>query len=324
MINWAALHAQIPVSDPLYGWITAQQHSGHCDLDPDRYGDLPRWLSAIDNLPDVQPTSVNFSLDAPHVTMQTDAAGLTQIQSCLASLHPWRKGPFDVCGIRVDAEWRSDFKWKRLRDSLSPLAKRRVLDVGCGNGYFCFRLLGEDATLALGIDPSPLFNVQFALLKRLYGARAAHLLPLPDTALSDCPSAFDTVMSMGVLYHRKSPFEHLALLQRCLRPGGELLLETLVVEGDDNTVLVPSDRYARMRNVWFLPSREAMAHWLQRAGFTRIRCVDDTVTTDAEQRSTDWMRFESHDKALDPSDSSRTIEGLPAPRRAAFVAERPA
>lgn len=65
--------------------------------------------------------------------------------------------------------------------------------------------------------------------------------------------AFDTVFSMGVLYHRKSPIEFLQQLKSQLRPGGELMLETLVVEGDENTVLMTGDRYAQMRNVWFYP-----------------------------------------------------------------------
>ena len=323
MIDWRALQSEMPQADPLQTWLAELRESGHCDLDPVRYGDLPRWMSAIDTLPAVSPGNVDYRRDAPRVELTADPDVLARIESCLAALHPWRKGPFDISGIHVDAEWRSDYKWSRLRDTVSPLAGRRVLDVGCGNGYFCFRLIGEGARLALGIDPSPLFNVQFAMLKQLFGASPAHLLPVPDTALSSCPASFDTVMSMGVLYHRKSPFDHLALLHRCLRPGGELLLETLVVDGDENTVLVPHARYARMRNVWFLPSTLAMEHWLRRAGFTQVRCVDESLTTASEQRTTDWMRFESHDQALDPTDPTLTIEGLPAPRRAAFLAERP-
>ncbi|PMC22346.1 tRNA 5-methoxyuridine(34)/uridine 5-oxyacetic acid(34) synthase CmoB, partial [Klebsiella aerogenes] len=44
---------------------------------------------------------------------------------------------------------------------------------------------------------------------------------------------------MGVLYHRRSPLDHLWQLKDQLAPGGELVLETLVIEGDENTVLVP-------------------------------------------------------------------------------------
>ena len=127
---------------------------------------------------------------------------------------------------------------------------------------------------------------------------------------------------MGVLYHRRSPIDHLLALRDTLRPGGELVLETLVVEGDEHTVLVPGERYAQMPNVYFLPSSLALAQWLTRAGFTNVRIVDEAITTQDEQRRTDWMTYQSLADFLDPNDPSRTIEGYPAPRRAVLVAER--
>jgi tRNA (mo5U34)-methyltransferase len=136
-------------------------------------------------------------------------------------------------------------------------------------------------------------------------------------------SCFDTVFSMGVLYHRRAPFDHLEELKNALRPGGELVLETLVVEGDANTVLLPRDRYAQMRNVWFIPSALALENWLQRLGFVNIRTVNINQTSVEEQRSTAWMNFQSLADFLDPNDSSKTIEGYPAPRRAVVIAEKP-
>ena len=95
------------------------------------------------------------------------------------------------------------------------------------------------------------------------------------------------------------------------------------VEGDVNTVLVPEDRYAQMRNVWFLPSVPALELWLRRAGFTDVRSVDISRTSVEEQRATQWMRYQSLPDFLDPQDHSRTIEGLPAPLRATLVARKP-
>jgi tRNA (mo5U34)-methyltransferase len=77
-----------------------------------------------------------------------------------------------------------------------------------------------------------------------------------------------------------------------------------------------------MRNVWFLPSVTALGVWLERAGFRGVRCVDVTATTAAEQRSTEWMPFDSLDQALDPADPGHTVEGHPAPLRAVLLAER--
>jgi tRNA (mo5U34)-methyltransferase len=133
--------------------------------------------------------------------------------------------------------------------------------------------------------------------------------------------AFDTVFSMGVFYHRRAPMDHLRELKDCLRPGGQLVLETLVIEGELGEVLVPEGRYAKMRNVWFLPSPDTMLSWLRKCGFANQRMVDFTPTTVEEQRPTEWMTFESLPDFLDPADHSRTIEGHPGPIRAVFLAE---
>ena len=133
---------------------------------------------------------------------------------------------------------------------------------------------------------------------------------------------FDTVFSMGVLYHRKSPLDHLSQLKNQLRKGGELVLETLVVDGDVNTALVPADRYAKMKNVYFIPSVECLINWLQKTGFNNVRCVDVALTSLQEQRKTEWLENESLIDFLDPQDHSKTIEGYPAPKRAVILANK--
>ncbi len=285
------------------------------------HGDLQRWGAAVDALPPITPTRVElaqrFALDG-----DCDEATRTALKDALMGLIPWRKGPFELFGVHVDTEWRSDWKWSRVSPHLD-LRGKRVLDVGCGNGYYQWRMLGAGADSVVGIDPNWLFFCQFLAMKRYLPDLPAWHLPL---ALEELPAkleGFDTVFSMGVLYHRRSPIDHLFDLKDCLLRGGELVLETLVVEGDAQQVLVPEDRYAQMRNVWFLPSVPALELWLRRAGFVDVRCVDVSVTSIEEQRSTEWMRYQSLPEFLDPADHSRTIEGLPAPARAVMVARKP-
>ncbi len=103
----------------------------------------------------------------------------------------------------------------------------------------------------------------------------------------------------------------------------KLVLETLVIEGDENAVLVPVDRYAQMRNVYFFPSARALKVWLENVGFENVRIVDENVTTTGEQRTTEWMTHNSLPDYLDPNDPSKTVEGHPAPRRAVLVANKP-
>ncbi|NRA61426.1 MAG: tRNA 5-methoxyuridine(34)/uridine 5-oxyacetic acid(34) synthase CmoB, partial [Psychrobium sp.] len=175
---------------------------------------------------------------------------------------------------------------------------------------------------AVGIDPSTLFLFQFEIIRHLANNdQRAHLLPLGIEQLPKL-NVFDTVFSMGVLYHRKSPIEHIQQLKDQLRPGGELVLETLVIDGDENQVLVPAGRYGKMNNVWFLPSVAALELWLGKLGFENIRVVDVSTTTLEEQRKTPWMDYESLSDFLDPNDQSKTIEGHPAPKRAVIIATK--
>lgn len=285
------------------------------------HGDLARWYAAVEALPELTPKQIELR-DALRLEADCDDATRAKVKAALQGLIPWRKGPFDLFGVHVDTEWRSDWKWQRVAPHLD-LAGKRILDVGCGNGYYMWRMLGAGADAVIGVDPNWLFLNQFLAVKHYLPDSSAWHLPL---ALEELPArleGFDTVFSMGVLYHRRSPIDHLLELKDCLLKGGELVLETLVVEGDAQQVLVPEDRYAMMRNVWFLPSVPALELWLRRAGFVDVRCVDVSTTSVEEQRSTEWMRFQSLPEFLDPADHGRTLEGLPAPTRAVLLARKP-
>lgn len=308
---------------PLAAWLQCLPAQVDAVWQRQPHGDLPLWQDTLERLP--SPLVSSISLTEPFVQAgkeeDCDQATRELIRTQLMRLHPWRKGPFEICGLTIDTEWRSDWKWSRLQGDIEPLQGRLVLDVGCGNGYHAWRMAGDGARTVIGIDPTQLYHFQFAAIRHFLGDQApVRLLPLGIEDLPPNLQAFDTVFSMGVFYHRRSPFSHLAELKGCLRPGGELVLETLVIEGECGRVLVPDSRYAKMRNVWFIPTPGTLSGWLTRAGFHNIRIVDVTQTTTEEQRSTPWMRFESLADFLDPVDPQRTIEGHPAPCRAIFLA----
>ncbi|MEZ8096699.1 tRNA 5-methoxyuridine(34)/uridine 5-oxyacetic acid(34) synthase CmoB [Photobacterium swingsii] len=289
-----------------------------------QHGDMGRWTRALQKFPTDKPDTIDIK-NAVSVSYEDGIANGEQkrLESLLRLLHPWRKGPYHVHGIDIDTEWRSDWKWDRVLPHISPLKNRTVLDVGCGNGYHMWRMLGEGAKLTVGIDPSNLFLVQFEAIRRLMGNdERAFLLPLGIEELPEL-KAFDTVFSMGVLYHRRSPLDHIMQLKNQLRKDGEVILETLVIEGDENTVLVPAHRYAQMHNVYFFPSAKALKVWMEKCGFVDVRIVDENVTTTDEQRSTEWMTNNSLPEYLDQNDPSKTVEGYPAPRRAVLVARNP-
>ena len=287
------------------------------------HGDYAKWSKIVDFLPDLDADEIDLKSAVKSDRTSSLSEGEKQrIIHHLKQLMPWRKGPYHLFGIHVDCEWRSDFKWDRVLPHLAPLQGRTILDVGCGSGYHMWRMVGEGAKMVIGIDPTELFLCQFeAVRKLLNNDRRANLIPLGIEQMQPL-AAFDTVFSMGVLYHRKSPLDHLSQLKNQLVKGGELVLETLVVDGDVNTVLVPTDRYAKMKNVYFIPSVAALINWLEKVGFTNVRCVDVATTTLEEQRKTDWLENESLIDFLDPNDHSKTIEGYQAPKRAVILANK--
>ena len=243
-----------------------------------RHGDLNRWGKILAELPVVavdqyHPNQATVQLEAKE---RLSARQRQNFKDQLMQLRPWRKGPFDLFDIRIDTEWRSDWKWDRLIDHIQPLSGKRVLDIGCGNGYHCWRMRGAGAELVVGVDPTLLYFIQFQVLKHYLPNEPVYLLP---GGIEDLPARlpeFDTVFSMGVLYHRRSPFEHLFALKESIKPGGQLVLETLVIEGEEGQVLVPQGRYAKMRNVWFLPSCDTLISWMHRVGYKNIHCVDQS------------------------------------------------
>jgi tRNA (mo5U34)-methyltransferase len=290
----AGLHDWPTVLEPLLGVRLSAAH----------HGDYPRWAGIVDAV----------------AGLRTDTPAL---KAALLELSPWRKGPFDIAGVHIDAEWRSDLKWARLSRALEPLDGRRVLDVGCGNGWYALQMRAAGAALVIGVDPTLLYVMQFLAVSRLMATSGVFVLPLRLEELPRRSQAFDTTFSMGVLYHQRSPLEHLRELRGTLRAGGQLVLETIVLPGDAPCAATPPARYARMKNVWLLPTLSELGTWLDRTGLRDIKVVDVSLTTSDEQRRTEWMTFESLADALDPAEPSRTIEGWPAPRRAVVTATAP-
>jgi len=302
VIDLAALSDRLE-SIGLEAWVEPLAPLVRSRMDAKAHGDFVHWQQALDAL---------------------DPAGdAVETETLLQKLSPWRKGPFELAGVRIDAEWRSDLKWSRLAGSIAPLDGRNVLDVGCGNGYYAFRMRSAGAKCVIGVDPTLLYVMQFLAVNTFRRDDAVFVLPLRLHELPLPARRFDTTFSMGVLYHQRSPIEHLRQLRDTLRHGGQLVLETIFVPGEESYACTPADRYARMKNVWLLPTIAELTTWLRRSGFREIEIVDQAITTTDEQRSTDWMTFESLAEALDPADPSRTVEGWPAPRRVIATALAP-
>lgn len=325
MIDFSTTIDSIKQLHPKFNeWAQSLPQQIHASFCTKRHGDLKLWLDALNSLPSCDISALclkeQISIGQRHDVSQQEMAS---IKSAFTQLIPWRKGPYRLFDdLFIDTEWRSDWKWDRIIPHISPLKNRLVLDVGCGNGYHGLRMAGNDAKYVIGIDPSPRFIVQFYMLKHFIPHVKVDLLPLGIEEVPQNIEAFDTTFSMGVLYHRRSPIDHLRELKNTLRPGGELILETLIVDGEEGYSLTPEGRYAQMGNVWFFPSIKTLTSWLKKCGFDNIRTVDVNQTSLEEQRSTPWMHYQSLKDFLDPNNINLTIEGHPAPKRAVIIANK--
>jgi tRNA (mo5U34)-methyltransferase len=283
--------------------------------------------AGFSRLAGMRPSQIELDTDWVKIGRAEDLTAAQQghLDEALYQLKPWRKGPFEVFGRKIDSEWKSSLKWRRLAPHIAALTGRKILDVGSSNGYYGFRMAAHGPQLILGIEPYATHYFQFRLLQGFAKIQQLQCLPLKLVDLTPIRNYFDTVFCMGVLYHSRSPLDMLAQLHVLLAPGGELVLETLIIESSnesDESAFFPSRRYARMRNIFFVPTVRCLHNWLERTRFDHVRCVDITRTTLNEQRRTPWIDSESLDAFLDPADPMRTIEGYPAPVRAIVIANK--
>lgn len=80
--------------------------------------------------------------------------------------------------------------------------------------------------------------------------------------------------------------------------------------------LVPRGKYAGGSGMWFLPNRQALVHWLERANFRNVTVFYAAPLSTDEQRATPgWAPLKSLSDNLNPRDPTQTVEGYPAPWR---------
>ncbi|MEM0909699.1 MAG: tRNA 5-methoxyuridine(34)/uridine 5-oxyacetic acid(34) synthase CmoB [Pseudomonadota bacterium] len=307
---------------PLSQWLTEFSAVIKKWKTTSHHADQNKWEKQLLNLPAIETDDHCFS-DTVSVGSANDlpAGTVKHLRNVLKCYMPWRKGPYSLFGIDIDTEWRSDFKWQRIAPHLPDLYEKRVLDVGCGSGYHLFRMQQSGASQVIGIDPTTLFFYQFLIFKGYLPDINIHFLPLPLEKLPDTAS-FDVVFCMGVLYHRQDPLGFLKSLKNQLNNNGQLIIETLIIEGNANHMLTPIDRYAQMRNVFFIPSASMLQIWLKKVGFKQISMIEQNYTSIEEQRRTEWMKNHSLVDFLNPNDHRLTIEGYQAPLRATFIASK--
>jgi len=253
---------------------------------------------------------------------ELSAADRRRFEAALKTFCPWKKGPFELFGTFIDAEWRSDWKWERILPHISSLKGRKVADIGCHNGYFMFRMAQEKPECVVGFEPYAKHFWNFQLIQNIARRDILHFELLGVEDIDDYRHFFDTIFCLGILYHHTDPIGLLRKMRLALAPKGEIVIDCQGIPGEDAIALTPRKRYANARGIWFLPTQSGLETWMVRAGFANIRPIFGAPLSPEEQRRTPWADIDSLGEFLDPDDRTRTVEGYPAPWRYYLVAGR--
>ncbi len=252
--------------------------------------------------------TINIILDENYQKLNQDL-----ILNISKLMIPWRKGPFKIGSLFIDSEWKSFIKYNLLKPHFN-LEGKVVGDVGCNNGYYLFRMLSQKPKRLIGFDPAPLYYLQFQFINRFVKSNIEYeLLGVEHIPLYK--DIFDTLFCLGVLYHRSDPISTLKSLYKGLKKGGELFLDTFMIEGDGAYALCPEKRYSKIPNIYFIPTKKTLKGWCYRAGFKSVEILEIKKSDKNEQRKTKWINSESLEDFLDKDNPDLTVEGYPAPIR---------
>lgn len=265
----------------------------------------------------------HFAIQDGSITFRgkyTDAGNIRLVDALARELIPWRKGPFRLGDLAIDAEWRSDKKWDRLAADLPALTGQVVADVGCNNGYYLYRIAAAGAANAIGFDPTLKYWLQYRLLAAHASQLPVEFLPLGWQFLAAFPQTFDTIFLMGINYHEAEPLNLFHACLHALKPGGLLVCESVVVPGDAELEIFPAGKYAGIGGVYSIPTANALVSQLSFCGFQNVRIQHNVLLTPHEQRSAEFSPQPSLGAALAENGFSK--EGYPPPHRAAIFAFR--
>ena len=275
---------------------------------------------ALKALPEFENVSVSLgdavTIEIPELTENQ----AEQIRQTALLMKPWRKGPFRINRLFIDTEWQSQIKYNLLEPHFD-LEGKVVGDIGCNNGYYLFRMLSQKPKKLIGFDPSAIYYSQFQFIDHFVQSGIIYEM-LGVEHVEFYEHKFDVLFCLGVLYHRSDPVSMLKSLYRGLEKGGELILDTFMIDGEDEVALTPAGKYSKIPNIYFVPTIPALRNWCHRAGFESVEVLETKVTDLNEQRKTEWIDTQSLEDFLDPNDPTKTVEGYPAPKRVYIKAKK--
>jgi tRNA (mo5U34)-methyltransferase len=236
--------------------------------------------------------------------MTTQQHTSDELRELFDSLKPWLH-LIDVHGVPTKTEpaWGEYLEhprhlWEEVSELLPDLAGKRVLDVGCNDGFFLFACRRLGAEEVVGIETDEHFVNHAALVNRLLdlGGIIVHRMSAYD--IGETLGRFDVTLALGLIYHLKSPlffFERVAPITSSM-----IVVETAVRNSNE-------DRANRERGVpgapamdfienppaqlhpeggpnWWVPNTECVQAMLRACGFSHTTVASEFILTPGPDR----------------------------------------
>jgi ubiquinone/menaquinone biosynthesis C-methylase UbiE len=111
-----------------------------------------------------------------------------------------------------------------VREVVGAQPGERILDLGCGPGFYVAELLDEvgDGGAVIGVDVSP--QMLAIAARRCAGRANVEFREGPATAVPVDDASFDVALSVQVLEYVADTAAALAELHRAVRPGGRVVI----------------------------------------------------------------------------------------------------
>ncbi len=178
----------------------------------------------------------------------------------------------DRARVNRNEQRRAYFFERLLQLAGGSLRGRRVLDLGCGAGFWTLAALQADAEFVLGVDSKREYIEQAELVLAAKGIDTARYRLQTADFLVDRPQGeFDTVLCLGVLDHVDRPVE---VFEAIAAAGADTIVIDTEVSRARSSLFELSHLY-RTRDVSgdgmvLIPSRSAVADLARRHGFETV------------------------------------------------------
>jgi ubiquinone/menaquinone biosynthesis C-methylase UbiE len=159
---------------------------------------------------------------------------------------------------------------------LSDCPPGRVLDVGCGEGKFLYRMYRKGwSVIGLDFDQKAI-----AAARQRYGKFGFELLQTDLMTARFPENSFDAVTMIHVIEHVSEPVAVLAEVKRILKPGGRLVSTTPNIQSWAHSVFGECWRGLEIPRHLQIFSLPALASCARKASFTRVEVKSSAAHAD--------------------------------------------